>query len=155
MPPPPALAGRDRLVDADGMDDSEARQRFAGARVGRLATVGKDGSPHVVPVVFALVGDVIYTAVDHKPKTTTRLRRLANIEATGQASVLVDNYDENWSELWWVRADGHGAVRSPGSAESRRGVSALVDKYPQYANRRPTGPIIAVEVTRWRSWSAS
>lgn len=138
---------------------NEARRRFAAARVGRLATVTDDGSPHVVPVVFALVGDTVYTAVDHKPKTTLRLRRLANIEATGRVSLLVDGYDEDWSALWWVRADGVGAVHdpvpSPPPPDLEGGVDALVAKYLQYVHRRPAGPVVTISVERWRSWSAS
>ena len=86
------------------------RALVADARVGRLATVGADGTPHAVPVCYALVGDVVYTAVDHKPKRSQRLRRTANIAATGGACLLVDEYDEDWSALWWVRLDGAGRV---------------------------------------------
>lgn len=112
-----------------------------------------DGEPHVVPVVFVLVDDVVYTAVDGKPKTTRRLRRLADVEATGRASVLVDVYDEDWSALWWVRADGAAEVLPGGSPQERRAIDALVAKYPQYAEARPAGPVIAVQVGRWRSWA--
>ena len=80
--------------------------RFAQSPVARLATVGADGRPHLVPVVFAVHEQVIYSAVDAKPKTTQRLRRLANIESNPQVSLLVDHYDEDWTRLWWVRADG-------------------------------------------------
>ncbi len=143
------------MRDDGAVDDSEARQRLAEARVARLATVGGDGAPHVVPVVFALVGDVVYTAVDHKPKTTTRLRRLDNVMATGRASLLVDAYGEDWSTLWWVRADGAAIVSAADSPDAARGVDALVEKYPQYAQCRPAGPVIAVTVSRWRAWSGS
>lgn len=148
------------------MDEDEARRRLAAARVGRLATVTPHGTPHVVPVVFALVDDVIYTAVDRKPKTTTALQRLANVEATGRASLLVDHYDEDWSVLWWVRADGSAQVvatdstRIPsagnpaGSAQVPLAVQALTHKYPQYATQPPTGVVIAIRPERWRSWEA-
>ena len=135
------------------MDPQERRSRLAAARVARLATVSADGEPHVVPVVFVLVGDVVYTAVDGKPKTTRRLRRLADVEATGRASVLVDEYDEDWSALWWVRADGAAEVLPGGSAQERGAIDALVAKYPQYAAARPAGPVIAVQVGRWLSWA--
>jgi PPOX class probable F420-dependent enzyme len=129
------------------------RRLVRDARVGHLATVGADGLPHVVPVCYALVEDMIYTAVDHKPKRGPRLRRIANIEATGRACLLVDAYDEDWSRLWWVRLDGRARVE--GSASARAGLDALVSKYEQYADRPPAGPVIVVEVDRWSAWSGS
>lgn len=134
------------------MDEAEARARFAAARVARLATVG-DGRPHLVPVTFALRGDMLAIAVDHKPKRTTELRRLRNVEANPRVSLLADHYDEDWTRLWWVRADGTARVlRADGRAEP---VGWLVAKYPQYAGRPPAGPVILVEVTGWRGWTAA
>lgn len=83
-----------------------ATQRVRDSRVGRLGTVTPEGRPHLVPVCFALLDEVAYTAVDAKPKSTLHLRRLQNIETTPTACLLVDHYDENWSRLWWVRLDG-------------------------------------------------
>jgi PPOX class probable F420-dependent enzyme len=123
------------------------------ARVGRLATVDADGGPHVVPVCYALVGDTAYTSIDHKPKRTRRLRRLANIEATGRASLLVDAYDEDWSRLWWVRLDGPARVVVE-PAEAGRATAALVAKYRQYAEQPPAGPVLALDIARWTGWSA-
>lgn len=136
------------------MDEDEARDRFAAARVGRLATVTAQGSPHLVPVVFALVDDVTYTAVDGKPKTTMALQRLANIAATGRASLLVDEYLEDWSGLWWVRFDGAAEVLDPDSREVGAAVDALTGKYPQYVSEPPAGPVIALRLTQWRWWEA-
>jgi len=130
------------------------RGLVAGARVGRLATVGADGHPHVVPVCFALVGDVVYTAVDHKPKRSQRLRRTDNIRATAVACLLVDLYDEDWSRLWWVRLDGAGRVVADGT-ERTAAITALRAKYSQYAQRPPDGPILALDVRRWSGWSAA
>ena len=127
------------------------RERFAAARVARLATTGPDG-PHIVPIVFAVAGEVIYHAVDHKPKRTTALKRLANLRADPRASVLADGYDEDWSLLWWVRADGVASILAPGHAEA---ITALREKYPQYADRPPLGPVVAVKVRRWSEWSAN
>jgi PPOX class probable F420-dependent enzyme len=123
-------------------------------RVGRLATVDARGQPHAVPVCYALVGDVAYTAVDRKPKRGQRLRRFANAQATGRASLLVDAYDEDWSRLWWVRLDGPAReVDDP--AEAGRALAALVDKYRQYAAAPPPGPVLALDVARWTGWSAT
>jgi len=149
------------------MDENEARRRFAAARVGRLATITANGGPHLVPVVFALVGDVLYTAVDSKPKTTLALQRLANIHATGRASLLVDEYSDDWSNLWWVRVDGSAKVldldseRRPAVGrlehpdQVRIAVEALTRKYPQYVSQPPKGPVIAVRLTRWQWWEAN
>jgi PPOX class probable F420-dependent enzyme len=122
--------------------------RFASARVARLATVGPDGAPHLVPIVFAVVEDVIYSAVDAKPKRHRRLQRLANIERDPRVSVLADHYSADWTRLWWVRADGLARV----SDTSEAGLAALRAKYPQYASTPPDGPFITVEVSRWTGW---
>jgi PPOX class probable F420-dependent enzyme len=124
---------------------------FAAARVARLATVGADGSPHLVPIVFALAGEVIHTAVDAKPKRHRALRRLANIAHEPRVSVLADHYDEDWSLLWWVRADGVARVLE----ESPAGAAALAAKYPQYRITPPPGPFVEIRVERWSSWSST
>jgi PPOX class probable F420-dependent enzyme len=132
----------------------DARSLVAAARVGRLATVDAAGRPHAVPVCFVLLGDTAYSAVDHKPKRSTRLRRIANIEATGRACLLVDHYEEDWSALWWVRLDGAArVVTDPG--EAARAVDGLVGKYPQYAARPPAGPVLALDVRKWTAWSGA
>jgi PPOX class probable F420-dependent enzyme len=138
------------------MNADELRRRFASGRVARLATVDAAGRPHLVPIVFALAGETIYSAVDAKPKRSTALRRLANVAANPQVAVLVDHYTEDWRELWWVRADGVGRVLDPAAAEARRGIAALVDRYPRhYAADPPGGPVLAVDVSRWSGWSAA
>src|SRR6266496_3023279 len=130
------------------MDARTMRRLVESAPVGHLGTVGAGQRPHVVPVCFALAGDVVYSAVDHKPKRGTRLRRLDNIEATGCACLLVDEYRDDWSQLWWVRVDGGGrVVHEPGEADLA--VAALVAKYEQYAERPPGGPVIAIDPDRW------
>lgn len=130
-----------------------ARARFEEARAARLATVSAAGEPHLVPVVLAVAGSRIVTAVDHKPKSTTRLRRLRNIAETGRVALLVDEYAEDWSQLWWARADGTArvvaAVPDPALLE------ALISRYPQYADHPPAGPFIVTDVRRWSGWSAS
>ncbi|MFG2261788.1 TIGR03668 family PPOX class F420-dependent oxidoreductase [Streptomyces sp. NPDC048720] len=144
--------------------ESEARFRFAAARVARLATVDATGQPHQVPVVFAhcfLDGvDRLVTAVDHKPKTTGRLKRLANLAGQPAVCLLVDAYDEDWDRLWWVRADGVARVLPPGAAGAaeRRAretaVALLCAKYPQYRPTPPAGPVVDVTVRRWTGWQA-
>jgi PPOX class probable F420-dependent enzyme len=134
------------------VNTTEARERFAAARVARLATVGADGVPHLVPLVFAVLDDdTLVTAVDHKPKRTLALKRLANIAANPAVTLLVDDYAEDWDALWWVRADGRARVVQDFPA----GLDALVSKYPQYRDRRFGGPVIVVAVERWSGWSAA
>lgn len=136
------------------MDDREARRRFAAGRVARFATVRPDGTPHLVPVTFAVDNDAVYTAVDAKPKRTTRLQRLENLAAQARCSLLVDHYDDDWSQLWWVRADGDAAVIDAPEL-SHPGLALLAERYPGYAGSPPTGPLIVVTVSRWRGWSAA
>jgi len=132
--------------------DDDARQRFAAARVARLATVGPDGRPHLVPIVFVVTGDVVWSAVDGKPKSTRALKRLANIAVNPAVSVLVDHYDDDWSQLWWVRADGTAQVVEVGEPGTDEALDALAAKYPQHAADRPAGPLVRVAVTRWTAW---
>ena len=136
------------------MDDSAARERLSEARVARLATVGAAGKPHLVPVTFALDGDILYFAVDAKPKRTRVLQRLRNIEANPSVCLLVDHYDEDWSRLWWVRVDGTARIIDNPS-EADQAIDRLVDRYPQYRRQRPAGPAVAVSIGRISGWSSS
>jgi len=132
----------------------QSRSRVSAARIARLATVRPDGWPHLVPVTFALHGDTVVTAVDHKPKSTTALQRLANIDAEPRVSLLVDHDDEDWSRLWWVRLDGAAAVARD-EPERTALLEPLVARYPAYQDRRPAGPVIVVQIVTVTSWSAS
>ncbi len=134
------------------MTAAEARRRFTAASVARLATVDDAGRPHLVPIVFAVERETIYSVVDAKPKRTTALRRLQNVRANRWVAVLADHYEENdWSALWWVRADGAARVLEAAEPEARRAVELLTDRHPQ---QRPVGPVLAVDVERWTGWSA-
>jgi PPOX class probable F420-dependent enzyme len=132
----------------------EARARFDASPVAYLATVGADGSPHIVPITFARDGDTIFTATDGKPKRGTILRRFENVAANPRVSVLVDAYDADWSGLWWARADGRATVVT-GASELEHALSLLRQRYPQYATVALTGPALAIAVDRWSGWSAS
>ena len=135
------------------MNAAQCRQRLAAARVARLATVDAGGVPHLVPVTFALDGDEAFTAVDAKPKRTSRLKRLDNVRATGRACLLADFYDEDWSRLWWVRGDATAQVLGAGP-QAARALALLAAKYPQYVEAAPAGPVIALRVIRWTGWAA-
>lgn len=135
------------------MTAAEARERFAQARVARLATVDAAIRPHLVPITFALASETIYSVVDVKPKRTTALRRFANIRQNPAVTVLTDHYDDaDWDALWWVRADGDGRVLEARESESEHAVALLRKRYPQ---QRALGPVLAVDVKRWSGWTAS
>jgi PPOX class probable F420-dependent enzyme len=134
----------------------EARALFAQARVARLGTVGESGRPHLVPIAFALAGDVAFSAVDAKPKRTTALRRLENVRRNPAVVLLADHYDDgDWSALWWVRADGTGRVLAPEDPEAGLAVAMLTERYEQYRARPPHGPVLAIAVERWAGWRAT
>lgn len=118
-----------------------------------MATVDPDGRPHVVPLVFAMDGDVLYSSIDDKPKRTPRVRRLGNILANPErVTVLVDHYEDDWPKVWWVRLRGRGRVIEEGP-ERERGLRLLAEKYPQYRDMPPQGAVIVLDVTEWRGWS--
>ncbi|MGY1624133.1 TIGR03668 family PPOX class F420-dependent oxidoreductase [Geodermatophilus sp. SYSU D00965] len=136
------------------MQTAELRNRFASSPVARLATVRPDGAPHLVPVVFALVDGVVYSAVDAKRKRSPRLQRLANVRAEPRCALLVDHYEDDWSRLWWVRADGTAEVVDEPAA-AHPGLAALADRHPQYREEPPAGPLLVVTVQRWSGWSGT
>lgn len=139
------------------MDRAEALSRLGSARVGRIATVRPDGRPHVVPFVFAVVEDEtaarVYWVVDRKPKRSSSLQRLRNLERDPAVEIVVDGYDEDWDRLWWVRASGNGRVVD-GAAERAAALEALLAKYPQYREASPDGPVVAIDVDSISGWMA-
>lgn len=135
------------------MAEFDAVAHFSAAPAATLATINADGAPHLVPVVFAVHRATVYTAVDAKRKSTQRLRRLANIEADPRVCLIVDHYADDWTQLWWVRADGDAAVHHSGD-EMAAGYALLRQKYPQYERVALDGPVITVAVRKWSSWQA-
>ncbi|MFD9964820.1 TIGR03668 family PPOX class F420-dependent oxidoreductase [Amycolatopsis sp. NPDC058986] len=136
------------------MSPGQARERFTAARVARLATASADGVPHLVPVTFAVSGDVVVFAVDHKPKSTTALRRLRNIVANPAVCFLADGYDEDWSRLWWARADGVARVLTD-DADRAEPLRWLRARYPQYAERPPEHAVVSTLVHTWSGWQSA
>ena len=135
------------------LSEEEAWHRFSGSRIARMATLDPGGHPHLVPIVFSVLDGRVYSAVDSKPKRTTALRRLDNIRANPAVALLADHYDEDWSQLWWVRVDGHAQVLEGGAqADSAR--VALASRYEQYRGSPPTGPVIAVSAARVLGWES-
>ena len=130
------------------MDDP----RLLTARVARLATTDPDGRPHLVPIVFALDGDKLYSAVDRKPKRSSTLRRIENARARPDVTILVDHYEEDWGRLWWIRLRGRARVLDDGD-ERDRALALLQEKYPQYRTEPPDGPVLGVDITEVREWA--
>ncbi len=126
--------------------------RLISARVARLATTDPDGRPHLVPIVFAIEGDTLYSAVDKKPKRSTKLRRIENARARPDVTILVDHYEEDWHRLWWIRLRGRARVLDDGE-EFERALTLLLEKYPRYRAEPPDGPVLAIDVTDIREWS--
>ena len=126
---------------------------LADARVARLATLDPDGRPHLVPIVFAFERETLYSTVDHKPKRSQRLRRIENARARPDVTILVDHYEEDWQRLWWVRLRGRARVLESGD-EFAHALALLAEKYPQYRDQPPDGPVLAVDVTEIREWNA-
>ena len=129
-------------------------ERVITARVARLATIDPDGRPHLVPIVFAVDGDTLYSAVDRKPKRSQTLRRIENARVRPDVTILVDHYSEDWSALWWIRLRGRARVLDDGE-ERQHALALLREKYSQYRDEPPDGPVLAVDVTDLRDWSAS
>ena len=130
------------------------RGRVGTARVARVAAIDPDGRPHLVPIVFVLDGERLYSAVNAKPKRSRRLRRVANARERPDVTVLVDHYEDDWSRLWWVSLQGRARVLEAGE-EVERALRLLVDKYEQYRREPPGRPVLAVDILEWRSWDAS
>jgi PPOX class probable F420-dependent enzyme len=133
------------------------RKMLKEARVARLATLDAKSRPHIVPVCFAYDGKLFYTAIDQKPKRVTpkRLVRLRNIRAVPRVALLIDEYDEDWTQLWFILI--HGTAKLiPKSAHKEHAwaIRKLRAKYPQYAQGMlpDDAPIIRITPMRSTSW---
>jgi PPOX class probable F420-dependent enzyme len=148
------------------LSSGEARRRFAASPTATLGTVGPEGRPHLVPVTYVLTADEhVYIAVDSKPKRTTQLKRLSNIAANPNVSLLVDEYADDWEHLWWARADGMATVRAfaelpalpalpaPDGGSGSALLAEFQHRYPWYVEHPPIGPVIDIAVTRWSGWA--
>jgi PPOX class probable F420-dependent enzyme len=135
-------------------DLSVLRRWVSESDVAHLATLDPDGRPHLVPIVFALDGDTLYTAVDSKPKSSRSLRRIENARRNPEVTALVDHYDKDWTRLWWVRVRARARVLD-GGREAERALALLTERYPQYRNAPPGLPVLALDVEEWRGWSAT
>jgi PPOX class probable F420-dependent enzyme len=144
----------DRNIHSVRLPEDEARARFAAVSVARLGTADAQGRPHVVVVTFAVDGDTVYTAVDQKPKSSSNLKRLRNVAENPRVTMLADYYSDDWDKLWWVRADGRAAILDD-QRQMAGPLRLLADRYWQYREAPPAGPVLAVTVERWSGWAAA
>jgi PPOX class probable F420-dependent enzyme len=135
------------------LTQDEARRRFGTVPAVRLATADGQGRPHLVVMTFAVQGDMVFSAVDQKPKSGRALKRLRNVEENPQVALLADEYAEDWDTLWWARADGQAVVLTE-PREMAEPLGLLVSRYSQYRAAPPAGPVLAVTVQRWSGWAA-
>ena len=136
-----------------GVDRETAHRRMLSAPIARLATIDPDGRPHLVPIVFVIHGQTLYTAVDAKPKRSRRLRRIENARGRPDVTVLADHYEDDWSRLWWVRIDGRARVLDAGD-EAELALLLLIERYEQYRSEKPGLPVLAIDIRTWRGWEA-
>ena len=134
------------------MSPDEARERFASARCARLATADADGKPHIVPLVFALDGDTIYSAVDPKPKRTQRPQAAA--QRDGEPAGLAARRPLRRRRLGRPLVGARRRHRDACSSRSPRAAELLRERYAQYADAPPDGPVLAIAVQRWSGWAA-
>lgn len=133
---------------------TQPQRRFLDqSRVARLATADAKGAPHLVPVCFAVEAETLYITIDEKPKRLDRpIKRLANIAANPAVAVVVDRYDDDWSQLGWVMLRGQAEILVEGH-EHARAQLALRHRYPQLSGMTLEGlPVIAVRIARTTSW---
>ena len=133
---------------------SEREGRFlASRRVGHLATADARGTPHLVPVCFAVSEGALYITIDQKPKGDFRaLKRLKNIIENPTAAFVADRYDEDWTRLGWVMLRGPAEILAQG-AEHDRAQALLRSRYPQYRGMELGElPVIAIRIERVTSW---
>ncbi len=127
--------------------------------VARLATLGEDGRPELVPIVFAEREGALWSPIDGKAKRGAELARVRNLRRDTRVCLLLDHYDPDWTKLWWLRVDGRAAVVRADSAEALAAADALRAKYPRYASGEtrlfsgePT--LIRIEVEKSFGWRA-
>jgi PPOX class probable F420-dependent enzyme len=130
------------------LSEAEALRRLGAQPVARLATIRPDGTPRLVPFTFVLVDGLIWSAIDDvKPKRSTRLARLRDVERDPRVAVLADHYAADWAELWWVRIDGKASL-AEGPAD------ALRAKYPGYRDAALADPLLCIRPGSITGWSA-
>lgn len=145
------------------LDLSERAHRLlTDTPIGHLATAGADGDPHAIPICFVAIGNLVYSVIDEKPKRTRHLRRMRNIEESGRATLIVDRYDDDWTQLGWVMLRADAAILAPpagrarGHEDQREHATALAllrERYHQYRDMAlEEAPLLRLDVQRATEW---
>jgi PPOX class probable F420-dependent enzyme len=129
-----------------------ANELLAGARVGRLGLLDLEGAPRVLPVTYALAEGRIWSAIDAKPKRAREPARLRFVRRDPRAALTVDRYSDDWEELAWVQV--LGTVEVLDLEAGAAGLEALTEKYEQYRDQAPPGPLLALRPARYLWWRA-
>jgi PPOX class probable F420-dependent enzyme len=136
--------------------DEETERFILTHRVARLATADGNGKPQVVPICYAFDGSAFFSAIDDKPKSVEpdMLRRVRNIRQNPRASLLIDDYSDDWSRLAWVLVDGRAEIIEPETADHHLAVVLLRSKYSQYVSMpieaRPIIKVVPERIKRWQ-----
>jgi PPOX class probable F420-dependent enzyme len=134
----------------------QARELVRRARVGRLATSDAANRPHAIPICYACIDDFVYSVIDAKPKRNPlKLKRLRNISENPQVALVVDHYDDDWSQLAWVLLRGRCQIVTD-EYEYGRALAALQDRYPQYRDMGlaiDTNPMMRITLERVIAWA--
>ena len=141
-----------------GLDETTLRALLERWPVARLGTASRSGQPHLVPIVFCAHDGVVYSPLDGKRKRPGRLQRFTNLADNPSATLLLDTYDADWQQLWWVRIDGEAQWCEPDEALARAVADRLLNKYPQYRNTELTfnrEGYLKFTTTRVSFWSQS
>lgn len=128
--------------------------------IARLALLDDAGEPRQLPIVFAPKDGALWSPVDGKPKRSADLARLRLLAQRPRVSLLLDEYADDWSRLWWLELHGRAeVVRAESEADARVAApaAALRAKYPQYAATplflgAPT--LIRIAIESARGWAA-
>jgi PPOX class probable F420-dependent enzyme len=143
-----------RRLAAMALPEAEVERLLDAWPIARLATLAADGAPHVVPIVFARAGGALWSPIDGKPKRGGELARVRNVARDPRVALLLDRYDDDWTQLWWIRVEGRAALHGADAAAE----AALRGKYPQYRDvplYAAEPRLLRIEVARVLTWSAS
>ncbi|MHB8383249.1 MAG: TIGR03668 family PPOX class F420-dependent oxidoreductase [Candidatus Binataceae bacterium] len=141
------------------LEEPRVRDFLAAARIAHLATAGADAAPHAVPLCYWFDGAHFYFVIDEKPKRRGpggAIKRMRNIAANPSVAIIIDHYEEDWSQLAFVMVRGRAAIVADGE-EYMLALRNLRDKYIQYramvlAPER--NPVVRIDPERVNLWGA-
>ena len=136
--------------------DASVIQFLSLARVGRLATSDEAGAPHNIPICFWFdETSRFYFIIDEKPKRLgAGLKRMRNIAANPRVALVVDTYEEDWSNLAYVLVHGEAQVIDDAD-EYMLALRNLRGKYHQYRSMTLVpgrNPLVRIDARRVHVW---